>query len=321
MANVDTIKRTRLREENTLLSLPGVVGVGTGYKVTEGKTTKKLCMRVYVVKKEPTRKLPSSMVIPGVFSVGKKASVPTDVVETGIIYANSYTSRYRPAPNGVSIGHFAISAGTLGALAEDNTTGNTVVLSNNHVLANSNNAKRNDPILQPGPYDGGTIAKDTIAHLLRWKTIVFGGGANYVDAAIALPDKPADVTNKFTCSQIGTNAAAVGLLFAGSSTITIMNHIQTVLNTLNISLFGTVAPAKLRIKVQKCGRTTEYTEGIITDIDATVNVNYGAGRVATYYNQIMTGDMSDGGDSGSLVLTARKPRPRTKKKISKRKFR
>ncbi|MEZ5097178.1 MAG: hypothetical protein R2731_14400 [Nocardioides sp.] len=33
-----------------------------------------------------------------------------------------------------------------------------------------------------------------------------------------------------------------------------------------------------------------------------MNVNYGGGRVARFCNQIITTDMSAGGDSGSLVM-------------------
>jgi hypothetical protein len=37
-------------------------------------------------------------------------------------------------------------------------------------------------------------------------------------------------------------------------------------------------------------------------INATVNVNYGGSQVARFAGQIVTGNMSAGGDSGSLVL-------------------
>jgi hypothetical protein len=38
-------------------------------------------------------------------------------------------------------------------------------------------------------------------------------------------------------------------------------------------------------------------------LDATVTVGYGAGRQATFDNQIVAGPISQGGDSGSLVVT------------------
>jgi hypothetical protein len=55
--------------------------------------------------------------------------------------------------------------------------------------------------------------------------------------------------------------------------------------------------------VQKTGRTTNYTLGRITGVNATVDINYGGGRVGRFLDQILTTPMSAGGDSGSLVTT------------------
>jgi len=54
--------------------------------------------------------------------------------------------------------------------------------------------------------------------------------------------------------------------------------------------------------VQKTGRMTNYTTGRITAINAAVDVGYG-GRVAGFIDQIVTTNISAGGDSGSLVTT------------------
>lgn len=99
--------------------------------------------------------------------------------------------RIRPSPGGVSIGHYMITAGTLGCLVQD-TSGLQHILSNNHVLANSNNARQSDPIYQPGPHDGGT-SKDEIAKLWRWRPLI-PNGVNYVDAALARPINTSDVS-------------------------------------------------------------------------------------------------------------------------------
>ena len=53
--------------------------------------------------------------------------------------------------------------------------------------------------------------------------------------------------------------------------------------------------------IQKSGRTTGHTVGKIKDISATVKVNYDD-KVALFRNQILTTNISQGGDSGSLVL-------------------
>jgi hypothetical protein len=64
---------------------------------------------------------------------------------------------------------------------------------------------------------------------------------------------------------------------------------------------GTLA-AVLGMPLRKSGRTTGLTTGEVTLLEATVNVSYGAGRTARFENQIVAGPMSQGGDSGSLVV-------------------
>jgi hypothetical protein len=66
--------------------------------------------------------------------------------------------------------------------------------------------------------------------------------------------------------------------------------------------------------VGKTGRTTELTSGRVTALSATVNVDYGFGRMATFCDRIAiqayTGKFSDRGDSGSLIWrwdAARRP--------------
>src|SRR3546814_10205184 len=90
------------------------------------------------------------------------------------------------------MGHAAITAGTLGGLVRDRETGAVVILSNNHVLANSNQGTAGDAILQPGPADGGTDPGDRIATLARFVAIDFtADGENRIDDAIATPLAPA----------------------------------------------------------------------------------------------------------------------------------
>ena len=54
--------------------------------------------------------------------------------------------------------------------------------------------------------------------------------------------------------------------------------------------------------VTKSGRTTETTTGRVIGVDATIAVGYGASGTAYFRNQILTTGMSQGGDSGSLLL-------------------
>ena len=63
-----------------------------------------------------------------------------------------------------------------------------------------------------------------------------------------------------------------------------------------------VKDATLGMTVVKSGRTTGMTSGIVNVLDATVTVGYGESRTAAFENQIVTTPMSEGGDSGSLML-------------------
>ncbi|MEO0597682.1 MAG: serine protease, partial [Chloroflexota bacterium] len=64
-------------------------------------------------------------------------------------------------------------------------------------------------------------------------------------------------------------------------------------------------PPTLGMRVRKYGRTTEYTEGTVTLINATIDVAYSTligRRTARFTGQVMTTGMSAGGDSGSLIV-------------------
>jgi hypothetical protein len=71
---------------------------------------------------------------------------------------------------------------------------------------------------------------------------------------------------------------------------------------LEIGELSGTAPAALGMPVRKSGRTTGLTTGEITVIDATVDVGYGIGRTARFEHQFLSGPMSQGGDSGSLLV-------------------
>lgn len=94
-----------------------------------------------------------------------------------------YQKKARPLRIGLSVGHVDITAGTLGCFVSRADDNRVLILSNNHVLANEDNAKLEDPILQSGPLDGGKNAQDLVACLFRF--IRLKKRENRVDAAIA----------------------------------------------------------------------------------------------------------------------------------------
>jgi hypothetical protein len=87
-----------------------------------------------------------------------------EVEQVGSIKLKMPRDSHRPPYPGISLGHFRVTAGTLGCFVGDKK-GGTYVLSNNHVLGNSDDANDNDPVLQPGRLDGGRNPKDIIANL------------------------------------------------------------------------------------------------------------------------------------------------------------
>src|SRR2546422_5904444 len=169
----DDVRAAKAAYEADIFARANVVGVAIGNKIIRGRETDERCIVVFVEAKRPEGQLRHRDVVPKTFG-----SVRTDIVETGRFHALrseqaldlERTKRIRPAPGGVSIGHVQITAGTLGVLARRN--GRPVILSNNHVLANQNAGRVGDPILQPGPADGGRL-QDTIARLVGFVPIPF----------------------------------------------------------------------------------------------------------------------------------------------------
>jgi hypothetical protein len=180
----------------------------------------------------------------------------------------------RPVPIGVSGGHPDVTAGTIGARVTDGSR--TFALSNNHVAANNNGAKKGDKLLQPGTVDGGRNPSDAIGTLFDFEPITFCAmmvcGLNTLDAAIVLTT-PEDLGNEtpeggYGSPRSGTTEAAIGM------------------------------------KVQKYGRTTGHTMGRVSGLNATIDVGYRTGTARFEGQIVITGNgFSAGGDSGSLIVT------------------
>jgi len=264
-------------DEARLLRTRNVVGVGIAKKVVGGRPTDEPCIVVLVERKVPKSGLRRRDLIPEIIGTMK-----TDVVETGEIRAlQSRTGRVRPAPGGVSIGHYRITAGTLGVVVR--RAGVRLILSNNHVLANSNSAGVGDAILQPGPYDGGT-SNDRIATLEEFVPIVFDSFWDWLLSLFGISRPVRNVVD-----------AAVGRPLADA---VVSDEI------LEIGTASGTAPPAIGTRVRKSGRTSGLTEGEVTAISVTVRVSYGGLRVARFRDQVVAGPMSQGGDSGSLVVDA-----------------
>lgn len=273
-----------------------VVGMGVGVKWKKGEPTGEPALVVLVTQKLEKNQVSVADLVPA-----KLAQMQTDVLAIGYPFAGggeplevsiqTLTKRIRPVEGGYSVGHFKITAGTIATCVYNILPGGRVsppvhgigiphkyyILSNNHVLANSNNATLGDPILQPGPYDGGVNPQDIIARLSRFIPITFW------------PPVPLNQHNNLVDA-----AVAEGQFHDLDREIYWIGYIR-----------GWRLKAKVAVgtTVQKTGRTTNYTTGRITAINATVDVAYGGGKVARFKDQIVTTNISAGGDSGSLVTT------------------
>lgn len=301
MERVDQIRR---RYTAQLMYLPNVVGVGKGMKAVRGEESTDQAVVVLVSKKLPEAQLSRYERVPRTLG-----QVPTDVIEVGEIrlLGVNRKSYQRPACPGMSIGHQKVTAGTFGAVVRDRRSGMLMILSNNHVLANATDGRDGrsslgDAILQPGSYDGGT-KEQTIAYLERfvplWKEYartdcraarvveqmgnralqIFRpnyrinlekrlGGENAVDAALARPVSPEAISPEI----------------------------------VDVGRVKGLAEVKAGMRVKKSGRTTGLSQATVKVVQATLKVSVAENDNAVFTDQFVTTTMSQGGDSGSLVL-------------------
>jgi hypothetical protein len=274
-----------------VVAQPNVVAVGIAQKVTAGQPTGELALTFYVEEKRDVSRadavppmIPGALVpprastralsgassgAPSGASSGAPSGVPTDVVELGRI-TPEVLAQDTPIVPGFSIGHPDVTAGTLGALLGPRTRPR--ILGNSHVLANSGLATIGDPIVYPGPMDGGDAAH-VVAHLSQ--AIPFdtsGAFVNSMDAAVAtvVPARRAELRSRI---------ALLGLVPSGTTLAT------------------------RGMQVVKAGRTTGLTHGEVRDVNFRFALDYGSGVGSVgFTDQVLCTRYTAGGDSGSLVL-------------------
>jgi hypothetical protein len=196
----------------------------------------------------------------------------------GMLVAQSNPHQSRSTSYGTSGGNINdiskafCCSGTLGSLVSSG--GTQYILSNNHVLADSDQAAPGEDISQPGLIDNNC--------------------------------RPATIVADFTVApHLGTNVdAAVAALRSGqmSSTGTILDIGVPNTSTLN---------ASNNLLVAKSGRTTGLTCGSVQSTNTSVKVQYQQGCnqgkkfTISYTNQVVVGGngFSAGGDSGSLIVS------------------
>ena len=262
------------------LRKPGVTAVDVGLKITGGKITDQVAVRVHVKRKiDDTVLEREKEAFTTKKSKGKCGTFPIDVIEAEYgphtvaeeLEAVNRKARIDPLVGGISVGNPRVTAGTLGALVWDRTDCKVCILSNWHILCGSASCAAGEDIYQPGVFDGGTAA-DTVATLKRFRL------DNHNDSALA---------------QLNGSRS----------------HSRDMVGLSPIP--GVVAPT-LGMNVTKSGRTTEVTEGIIDGVSWAGSLNYGGGVVNAFQDQIhiipkppwpaVDYEVSKGGDSGSVWI-------------------
>jgi hypothetical protein len=284
-----------------LLKKKNVVLVARGKKIVGGVTTDRYAIIVGVRKKiTPRTKAAAQLGINNVVP-RKIDGIETDVIEVGDIKALAVdrTKKWRPAPGGVSIGHFAITAGTLGATVKKK--GVPHILSNNHVLANSNDAETYDPILQPGPYDGGT-SEDVIGNLIDFAKINFAGDPSTCPITrLAAWSFNGLARLLHRRSRLGTYSSETNKVDCAIARPLLEEDISDEILEIGKPAGFNLGALDVGQQVKKSGRTSGLNEGTILALDGVVSVGYDD-KIAIFEDQILTTAIAEAGDSGSVVL-------------------
>ncbi|MGI9517407.1 MAG: hypothetical protein ACR2NP_10190 [Pirellulaceae bacterium] len=269
MASYEEASRTKDAYEKELFeSHPHIVSIAPQLILEDGRPTSNAHIVIGI---DPALKelnlvdIPQQLQLVNIEDERTDSLVPVAIVEEGVIRPEAWADRERPCPGGYSVGHYRITAGTIGLHVQvDGNYG--YILSNNHVLANANDANVGDAILQPGPADGGTQADDTIGTLDRWVPL----------------DKSGATDNEVDC--------ALALVAAGwnDNLTQYVHHIGTPRGT------GTATVGQ---RIRKASRTTGLKSGDILSDNASIQAA-GLGR---FTNQLKYDPITKPGDSGATI--------------------
>ena len=204
------------------------------------------------------------------------------LADSGALHKSLQTPPVKLGTSGGNVNNISSAfccSGTLGSLVIK--SGANYILSNNHVLADSDTATVGDNISQPGLIDVNCNANNAQV-VADFSEAVKLGTAN-VDAAIA----------QIVSGKVDTSGAILDVDIPASTTAPIDN-------------------TAVGRGVAKSGRTTGLTCATIGSINTNVKVQYQKGCnqgkkfTVRYANQILinSSSFSAGGDSGSLIVTS-----------------
>ena len=298
MSSDKEVERVLMAFKKELLKIPGVQGVGVGLQKKDGKYTGKKVIKVYVMAKVEEKKVDPLFLIPKTLAFDG-VEVETDVESSGILrpLVSEREIRIRPVKAGFSLGHFKITAGTSGELIS--VGGKMARDSNLHVLAPLDDCQIGDPILQPGPYDGGQQPADVVGRLAGFvKLYPLGSDCPTANFVVSLSNFLAKLAGKTTrlLPPVSTKVNEVDYAWYFPD-----DESQESLEIEDI------CPKWLRVKepelgetVVKTGRTTGITHLFRESMGVSLNVYYGENKIVSFEGlSVLKGTDPDG--SGGVL--------------------
>lgn len=194
--------------------------------------------------------------------------------------------------------------GTLGFFLED-SAGNLYLVSNNHVIGRVNDAKVGEPVVQPGTLD---LTGQELQSMPKLDDLVQSLKIGQVHTIVPIqfittrntPHNLVDASMAALDNGSGRSLGSLGRVIYGGGLAGVANPI------VPDPVTGDIQGSQL---VYKVGRTTGYTEGMVTGILGTARLDYAPKKKAYFVDQILVdatldnvGPFSAPGDSGSAVL-------------------
>jgi len=293
-------------------------------RIRSGVEVDEEVIRVYVSKKLRLSALDLRDIVPAEID-----GVPTDIVEIGEmtaldIHPLAHATRVRPLAAGVSIGNWAITAGTLGWFFRDGR-GREMLGSNAHVFAEDPLAPSSGEtrVVQPGRADGGNVPSDVVG-TYHWHQPLAGSGCALSNAITGLLNGASSLLGRRTRFQLTLTDRAridfavaeptaeyelklvtaeewdgfVGLGFAGSSQASFFCKAEHIEAAGWRPAEKAIESATIGETIHKVGRTSEYTSGQVLDDSAYGRVSYGGLNIVEFDDVILTTPMLEAGDSG-----------------------
>lgn len=285
IAELDGVRRQWLRQ-------PGVTAVDVGFKIKDDKITDDIAIRVHVARKIPAAELASSQVFNETGKAAKKlGGFPIDVIE-----ARYAPSEARSEPMALDDADEDAIAGIERLTVFDPLIGG-ISCGNPRVTAGT---------LGVIVFDRRTCRPMILSN---WHVLA-GASAAAVGEDILQPgalDGGTEVVANLTRMRLDSRMDAAVATLNGAR-----RHTRDILGLGTITGMDT---ATLGMEVEKSGRTTGITRGLVDGVSMSVSIDYGDPGVVAFANQIrivprppwpaVDTEVSMGGDSGSIWMNQR----------------